>query len=157
MIRLSQMADYAVVLAGALAERSGEQMNAASLAAATGVPQPTVAKLLSALARAGILVSRRGVGGGFALARRPDAITLRAVIEAADGPIALVSCLGGPGDNCGIEDLCGMRPHWMLINRTLAEALDSITLADLAHAGGGFGAREDGRAMAASGMTETRG
>ena len=157
MIRLSQMADYAVVLAGALAERSGEQMNAASLAAATGVPQPTVAKLLHALARAGVLVSRRGVGGGFALARQPEAITLREVIEAADGPIALVTCLGGPEDNCGIENLCGMRPHWMLINRTLAEALDSITLADLAHAGGGFGAREAGRPLAASGITETRG
>ncbi|RMF68984.1 MAG: SUF system Fe-S cluster assembly regulator [Alphaproteobacteria bacterium] len=150
MIRLSQMADYAVVLAGALAERSGEQMNAASLAAATGVPQPTVAKLLNALARAGVLVSRRGVGGGFTLARKPDAITLREVIEAADGPIALVTCLGGTQDNCGIEDLCAMRPHWMLINRTLAEALDSITLADLAHAGGGLDDTGSGRFAAAS-------
>ncbi len=150
MIRLSQMADYAVVLAGALAERAGEQMNAARLAQVTGVPQPTVAKLLNALARAGVLVSRRGAGGGFALARPAAAVTLREIIEAADGPIALVSCLGESEDNCGIESFCGIRPHWMLINRTLAEALDSITLADLAHAAAAPLPEADSRAVAAA-------
>ncbi len=132
MIRLSQMTDYAVVLCCHLARREGHA-SATEIARATGIPAPTVAKLLGALTRAGLLVSRRGAAGGFALARQADGITLDRIVEAAEGPIALVQCLDdGRDEECGIESLCAMRPHWMVINRALRTALAGVTLAQLA-------------------------
>ncbi len=132
MIKLSQMTDYAVVLCGHLA-RCGGYASAAEIAAATGIPAPTVAKLLSAMTRAGLLVSRRGASGGFVLARAAGRITLGDIVEAAEGPIALVQCLDdGREEECGIESLCAMRPHWRVINRALRTALADVTLAELA-------------------------
>ena len=132
MIRLTNLADYAVVLMCVLAQNRDRLMNAADLAATSGIPAPTVAKILGAVSRAGLLASQRGIGGGFQLAREPDRITVADIIEAVDGPIAITNCVeDAPGD-CGIEAICSMRGHWHAINHAVKRALSEVTLAEFA-------------------------
>ena len=97
-MRLSNFADYAVVLMSAAARQCGSHygsapIHAGMLAEQTGIPGPTAQKLVSQLARAGLLVASRGSGGGVRLARPAAAINVADIIEAVEGPIALTSCV----------------------------------------------------------------
>ncbi len=131
MIRLTNLADYAVVVMTAAARVPGERLSAARVAEVTAIPAPTVAKLMGTLARAELLVASRGVAGGFALARAPAEISIAAIVEAVDGPIALTNCLSGEAHECAIEGQCGVRGHWGPINAAVRAALSAVTLADL--------------------------
>lgn len=134
MIRLSRLSDYGIVILTRLAREPGRAMAASSLARATAVSSAMTGKILKLLARAEILVSQRGVRGGYALARPPEAITVAQIIEALDGPIALTSCADPDLHECGIEALCPARDGWRRINRAIRDALAGITLADMAEA-----------------------
>ena len=132
MIRLTNLADYAVVIMSVFAQHTDARFNAADMAEKTGVPQATVAKLLSALAKSKLLTSHRGVSGGFTLSKPADDITMADIIEAVDGPIALTNCIEhAPGD-CNMESFCTMRPHWQAINGAVKTALGQVTLGEVA-------------------------
>jgi FeS assembly SUF system regulator len=130
MIRLSRLADYAVLLMSRMATAPDAVHNAVDLAQGTGVPTPTVSKLLATLTRASLLTSVRGAKGGYTLAQQARAITVAQIIAAIDGPIAITSCLEHPG-SCGVETLCSSRAGWATINRAISNALEGVTLADL--------------------------
>ncbi len=131
MIRLTNLADYAVVVMTAAARAPEARLSAARVAEATAIPVPTVAKLMGTLARADLLLASRGVAGGFTLARPAETISVAAIVEAVDGPIALTSCVSGETSDCAIEGRCGVRGHWGPINQAVRAALDAVTLADL--------------------------
>src|SRR5258705_10218150 len=119
-MRLSSMADYAVVTMAAAARHCGHaRVNAGQLAEETGLPAPTVKKLVSRLSAAGLLRGSRGVGGGLKLARPAAAITLADIIEAVEGPIALATCVEHGRHDCGLESACLVRPHWPMVNAAL--------------------------------------
>ncbi|MFA9201278.1 MAG: Rrf2 family transcriptional regulator [Cypionkella sp.] len=129
-MRLSNLADYAVVTMTAAARHcGGARTNAAALAAETGLPAPTVAKIVSRLTAAGLLRSVRGARGGLQLARPAAAITLADIVEAVEGPIALGACEHG---ECGAQGSCNVRAHWPIVNQTLRGALAGIPLTTLA-------------------------
>ena len=130
MLRLSNLADYAVVALVHLAE-DGARMSAAALSAGTGIPAPTMAKLTGVLTRSGLLAAERGVAGGVSLARDPADICLTEVVEAVDGPIGLTQCLHDDAADCVIGSTCRVRPHWGVINARVRAALADVTLADL--------------------------
>jgi len=132
MIRLSRLADYGVVLACHMAAQSGRSHNAFDLAATTGLPAPTVSKLMAALARAGVLVSHRGAKGGYRLARAAAEITAADIVSAVDGPIALTVCIEHGDGACDVESLCPTRRGWRRINDAVRHAMESVTLAELA-------------------------
>lgn len=134
MIRLTNLADYAVVVMTAAAKARDPRLSAAGVAAATGLPAPTVAKLMGCLAKAGLLASTRGVAGGFSLVRAPAEITLVDIVEAIDGPIALTACAHESTSECAIEGACAVKPHLGIVTRTVREALQAVTLAQLAGA-----------------------
>ena len=132
-MRLSSMADYAVVTMSAAARHcGGARVSAAQLAHETGLPAPTVQKVVSRLTSAGLLRASRGAGGGLKLARPAAAITLADIVEAVEGPIALAACSDGGKHDCGHEAHCSLRPHWPLIDQTLRGALAGVTLTRLA-------------------------
>lgn len=132
-MRLSSMADYAVVVMSAAARHcGGVRVSAAQLAAETGLPVPTVQKLVSRLTAAGLLRSSRGVGGGLKLARPAAAITLADVVEAVEGPIALTPCVEHGRHDCMLESACTVRPHWSAVNAALRGALAQVPLTQLA-------------------------
>lgn len=131
-MRLSSMADYAVLTMSAAARHcGGARLNAAQLAEETGLPAPTVAKLVSRLSAAGLLKSVRGAHGGFKLARPAAAITLADIVEAVEGPIALTACVEMGKHDCTLEPACTLRPHWPQVNAVLRGALAGIALAEL--------------------------
>ncbi len=134
-MRLSSMADYAVVTMSAAARHcGGARTSAAELAAETGLPVPTVQKLVSLLSRAGLLRSMRGAGGGLQLARPAAAITLADIVEAVEGPIALTSCAEHGKHDCGLEGSCCVQPHWGIVNTAMRGALAGIPLTQLSQA-----------------------
>ncbi|MEO0441372.1 MAG: SUF system Fe-S cluster assembly regulator [Pseudomonadota bacterium] len=136
-MRLSSLADYAVVLMSAAARHCGAallaegKLNATKLSDETGVPLPTAKKLVSRLTAAGLIESTRGVGGGIRLARPPSSISLADIVEAVEGPLAITSCVIDGNHDCKLEDGCTVKPHWGIVNRTIREALDNVSLASL--------------------------
>lgn len=132
-MRLSSMADYAVVTMCAAARHCGfSRVSAVELAAETGLPVPTVQKLVTLLSRAGLIRGLRGAGGGIQLARPAAAITLADIVEAVEGPIALTACTDAGKHDCGLEHNCGVRPHWGVVNQALRGALEGVKLSELA-------------------------
>ena len=132
-MRLSSMADYAVVTMSAAARHcGGARTSAGELANETGLPLPTVHKLVSLLSKAGLLRSVRGAGGGLQLARPAAAITLADIVEAVEGPIALTSCVEHGKHDCALEGTCGVQPHWGMVNQAMRGALAGIPLTQLA-------------------------
>lgn len=132
-MRLSSMADYAVVTMSAAARHCGSaRVSAADLAEETGLPAPTVQKLVSLLSKAGLLRSSRGAGGGLQLARPAAAITLADIIEAVEGPIALTACVEHGRHDCALEGTCNVQPHWGVVNEVLRGALAGVPLTQLA-------------------------
>ena len=85
MIKLSRMADYGVILMTQLARENGAVTTAAELAASCALPPPTVSKLLKELAQEGLLESRRGTKGGYALARPAENISMAALPKLTRG------------------------------------------------------------------------
>lgn len=131
MLKLTRLADYGVVLMTNMAASRESVRSAQSLAEATGVPLPTVSKLLSRFARGGLLNAVRGAKGGFRLALDPRRISVADVIAIVDGPIALTQCLEKGATNCELEWLCPSRYAWGTINRAVQNALGELTVADL--------------------------
>jgi FeS assembly SUF system regulator len=132
MIRLNRLTDYAILVLGRMGRQPAAQQTAPQLAQDTGVPLPTVAKLMKILAGEGIIESHRGAMGGYLLARPPEAITVAEVIAALEGPIALTACIEGSPGHCDIESLCPMRSNWEKVNGAIRRALEELTLADMA-------------------------
>ena len=131
MLRISKLTDYAVVIATHLAA-CPQAHNVRDLALETRIPQPTVSKVLKRLARHGLVVSQRGVHGGYRLARAADAINVAEVIAALEGPIAVTECSNHVLRGCEYEGGCGVQAHWQRINTAVHDALSGITLADMA-------------------------
>ena len=132
MIKLSRMADYGVILMVQLARAPGDVTTAADLSETTALPGPTVSKLLKQLSRAGLLESHRGTKGGYTMALPAGDISVADIVSALEGPIALTECMTADGAMCEIEALCPTRTNWRQINDALVEALDRVTLDDMA-------------------------
>jgi len=131
-MRLSSLADYAVVMLCVCARHCGHsRINAAQLATETRLPLPTVQKLVSRLSTAGLLRSVRGLGGGFTLARPPSSISLAEIVEAVEGPIAMTTCVDHNRDDCALDHHCAVKPHWPVVNEAVRGALASVSLSSL--------------------------
>ncbi len=130
MLKLSKLTDYATVILSYMAKDQGSMHAAFEVAEATGIAQPTVSKILKLLVKAKVLTSVRGAKGGYLLARSPDKITVATVISALEGPIALTEC-SVSHKNCEQATGCEIQGNWGLINQTVFNALESVTLADM--------------------------
>jgi FeS assembly SUF system regulator len=127
MIILSKLADYGVIIATHLAAFPERQLTAATVADEVQLPRATVAKILKALAHAGLVAATRGAAGGYRLARDPRAISVAQVVAAIDGDIGLTQCSVHVAE-CTRTDYCPTRPHWAAINRAVEEALAAVSL-----------------------------
>lgn len=130
MIILSKLADYAVITATHLAVEAERQMTAAALAKESKLPRATVAKVLKALAHAGIVTGARGAAGGYRLARPAASISIAELVAAIDGAIGLTQCTSHV-PACARSGFCRTRPHWHRINQAVGTALGAVTLADM--------------------------
>lgn len=133
MLRLSKLTDYAVVVLVRLAS-SQQVQTSPGIAAATGIPEPTVAKVLKILAASGLVSSQRGARGGYRAVRSLAEIPVADVIAAIDGPIALTACVDGSAAECESQGLCPMKGRWDPVNDAIQRAMAAITLADMQEA-----------------------
>ena len=131
MLKLGKLTDYAMTVMVQLT-REGGSRSAPYLAEKTSVPEPTVSKVLKALAKSGLLESGRGVGGGYRLSRAATDISVGQVIEAMDGPIAIVACVEGADEPCGSEQRCPVKGKWTPLNNAIKDALHAVKLSDMA-------------------------
>ena len=132
MIRISKLTDYGVVLMADLARRgTGELHAVADLSSNTGLPRPTVSKVVKLLAKDGLLSSVRGAHGGYRLSRDPETISVAQIVTAMQGSIALVDCLDD-SNPCSHEATCALKGPWERINRVLHAALEELSLANIA-------------------------
>jgi FeS assembly SUF system regulator len=127
MIILSKLADYGVIVATHLAAYPERQLTAAVVADDVRLPRATVAKILKALAHAGLVMATRGAAGGYRLARDPRSISVAQVVAAIDGDIGLTQCSVHVAE-CARTDYCPTRPHWAAINRAVEHALAAVSL-----------------------------
>ena len=130
MLKLGKLTDYATVLLAAMAAAPERLHAAQELAARTSVAAPTVAKLMKQLQQGGLVSSTRGARGGYRLLRAPAQVTVADVIRALEGPIALTDC--AVHGACAIEAGCGAKAPFRLINAAITQALEAVTLADMA-------------------------
>lgn len=131
MLRLSKLTDYGMVLMADLARTDQATRNAADIAAETHIAPPTVRKLLKRLTQAELVGSTRGVNGGYRLACDPESISVTQIIAALEGPIGLTECSRDDGC-CSIQGDCRLRGNWQVITNAVRNALDGVTLADMA-------------------------
>lgn len=132
MIKLSKLSDYAIVVLGCLAAEQGQLQTAVVLARQTGIPEPTVAKVLKLLSKGDIVSSVRGVRGGYSLTRPAERISVAELIEALEGPISITSCAGNDVEfSCHISGSCPMSGGWGRVNHAIRMTLGGIYLAEL--------------------------
>jgi len=151
-MRLTREGDYAIRVLVNLAGRApGDVVRTEDLTVTTGVPRAYLAKIVRALARAHLVLTRPGPGGGVSLGEDPTRITLRRMVEAIEGPLAMNRCLVRAGE-CPRDTFCAVHPVWARIQSVLIRELEAVRLQDLADAVAagprhpqGLGGKEAGR------------
>jgi FeS assembly SUF system regulator len=131
MLRISKLTDYATVILARLASEPERRLTAAQLAVETRLAVPTVSKLLKQLQRRGLVLSTRGLHGGYLLARPAGEINAAQILDALEGPVALTECASGVS-HCCIEATCLVTKAWQRVNLAVRRSLQEITLLELA-------------------------
>lgn len=131
MLRISKLADYGTVIMVYLAHHSETLSNARDIADQTHLKLPTVSKLLKRLTTSGLLLSERGVSGGYRLQREPSEISISDIIYALEDQRGLVECTHQP-NACSLQGVCGIQGNWRLISQAIETALDNVSLEALA-------------------------
>lgn len=133
-MRVSTRGDYAsrALLSLALHGSTDGPTTVRDIAERTGLPQPYLEQILLALKGAGLVRSKRGVGGGYVLAREPGEINLAEIVRAVDGPIALGD-FGEPHTDgaCDHEGQCVLLSVWHTVGNEMRVLLENFTLADI--------------------------
>ncbi|MEX2214179.1 MAG: Rrf2 family transcriptional regulator [Phycisphaeraceae bacterium] len=148
MLSLSQTTGYAIRALTCL--RFGESaalVMAKDIAEATGIPLPYLSKLMHALGQAGLITTKRGYRGGFALARPAEAISLMDITEAIEGPNDNASCLLGL-ETCSDERACPLHRFWKQERQRIEKAMCQMTLREVA--------KFEAHLMKATGVTESQ-
>jgi FeS assembly SUF system regulator len=131
MLKLSKKADYGLIAIKHLAAHAAHgACSASEISEACGISGPLMAKVLQKLARAGLVVSRHGSGGGYQLARDPKKISAFEVIDAIDGPLVITSCVTTHGE-CGQATTCTIREPLRRVNNSILEILKGVTISQM--------------------------
>ncbi len=135
VVKVSTRGDYAsrALLSLALHAETEGPTSVRDIAERTALPQPYLEQILLALKGAGLVRSKRGVGGGYVLARPPSEITLSEIVSAVDGPI-VAGDFGEPHQDgaCDHEGQCVLLAVWADVGEHMRKVLGAVTLANIA-------------------------
>ncbi len=131
MLRISKMTDYAIMVMVELNASGGKVLSAHALADRSHLELPTVSKVLKLLVKTGLVDSYRGATGGYCLERDARDINVAEIIAAIEGPIAMTECSVEEG-LCSQEANCGLRGNWQRISVAITEAMEKVSLAEMA-------------------------
>jgi len=139
-VRVSSKGDYAcrALLSLALHDGTVGPTSVRDIADRTAIPQPYLEQILLALKGAGLVRSKRGVGGGYVLARPPAEIRLSEILSAVDGPISLGD-FGEPHQDgaCDHEGQCVLLAIWKSAGEQMRQMMETFTLQSVAEAARG--------------------
>lgn len=123
--------DYAIRSLLFLAHQNGSSAKAIDIGAAMDIPKGFLHQVLQELQRAGLVTSRSGPNGGYALAQTPEDITIRHIVEALEGALTAQECAlrGGP---CHWDNVCALHDVWASAQQSLVDVLSEATLAQVA-------------------------
>jgi len=127
---ITRETDYAIRTVLYLAREQGRTISAAEIAKAMHIPGSFLAKILQRLVRSRMLISTRGVTGGFQLARKPAAITLLSIMEAVQGPACINVC-AVQDNKCMLSASCTVHPVWVKMRRDIEKQMQKQTIARL--------------------------
>jgi FeS assembly SUF system regulator len=127
MLRISKLADYGTVVMVYLTKHAQELCNARDIALHTHLRVPTVSKILKRLTKAGLLISERGVTGGYRLQRSASHISISQIIYALEEYRGFTECSLQPND-CSLQGVCTIQGNWRLISHAIETALDAVSL-----------------------------
>ena len=126
-VKVSTRGDYAARALLSMALHGYDRPTSVKeIAERTGLPQPYLEQILLAVKGAGLARSKRGVGGGYVLARPPEEITLADIVSAADGPITTSF-----DSHDHREGHCALQDVWVKVSESMRSILEGFTLADL--------------------------
>ena len=134
-MRLSTTDIYALQSLGYLGAYDSDCWKSSEeISGATGIARPYLVRILATLSNKGIVVSKKGTGGGYALARPPAEISLKEVMRAIDGPVAPLACVSLLWhESCEQEIRCHARSAiWLKVRDAMLSALETLSVADLA-------------------------
>lgn len=137
MLRMRRVTDQAfVVLTRFVWAGDGAVLTTRMLAKELSWTEPSTAKVLKGLQRAGLLDSTRGLCGGYSLACDPELVTIAEIVECFEGPIGLTDCAVAEHVSCESHDTCSLSAAWPAINEAVVGVLSTLTLGDLVRASG---------------------
>ena len=132
MIRLAKLTDYGLLLMTIIAKSRNLSVHTArDLAEESRLPLPTVSKVLKLLLQSGLLLSHRGIKGGYSLAKEPAEISVAEIVTSLEGPIALTECSTDISGLCDLERSCPIKRNQRVITQVVRGALDKVALSDL--------------------------
>ena len=134
MIKVSRMADYAILLVCKMSNDENKVYSSQELSILTSLKMTTISKILTKLTKANVTDSIRGVSGGYKLTMQAEDISVGNIIDIIDGKVALTICVEeGENHNCNLVSLCPSQSNWQIINNTVREALNSVSIAEMAN------------------------
>ena len=134
MIKLSRMADYDILLVCKMSNDENKVYSSQELSIVTSLKITTISKILTKLTKANVTDSIRGVSGGYKLTMQAEDISVGNIIDIIDGKVALTICVEeGENHNCNLVSLCPSQSNWQIINNTVREALNSVSIAEMAN------------------------
>lgn len=132
MLKISKLADYAVVALAALMQSEEEMLSASCLAERGNLPEPTVSKVMKLLCKANIVKSIRGANGGYQFTKDPTQLAVSAIVTAIDGPISIAACCDDEDpDACDKINNCVTSGRWTSVNNAVKTALEEVKLPDM--------------------------
>lgn len=136
MLSLTRKCDYALLAMVELAHSQADLLSARDVAGVIGVPLPVLTNVLHLLVQSGLVASRKGAHGGYALAKRPDEINLADIIDGVEGPGRLTMCcapaVDDSEDDCTLTDSCRLKGPIRRVHQGIREYLCGVSLSELA-------------------------
>jgi Rrf2 family protein len=130
-MQFTKAEEYGILGAQYLAEKDRSIVTPLSeISDAQDIPEKFLAKIFQSLTRAGIVRSHRGVRGGFTLAKEPNKISVKEVLEAIQGPYHLMKCIKDMGV-CDKDTFCALRELLIMAENRLVSTFEKYTLTDL--------------------------
>ena len=131
MLKLTKEADYGILILTCFAKKPKDTvLSTKQLSEETGISYRMVCKILNLLTKTNLLLSHRGIHGGYQLGKPSDAISLEEAINALEGGVALTECTRNECD-CQAYDHCVVQSHWCTINNAFKSVLSKITISNM--------------------------